>query len=186
MSGIRIIGGRHRGRRLTTPRDRSIRPTAERTREALFNILDHAGRVKDARFLDLFCGTGAVGIEAFSRGAGEVWLIDESIELARINVDALGNPSTLHLRRLDARRLGRPPCPFDVIFLDPPYRSGLAGEVLAALDASWLAADALIIVELGAKEELETPPGFTLQEDRRHGAARMLFFRPGSDASAPI
>ena len=184
VSGIRIIGGRHRGRRLTAPRDRSVRPTADRTREALFNILDHAGRIEGARFLDLFCGTGAVGLEAFSRGAGDIWLIDEDIELARANVDALGNPSEVHLKRLDARRLGRPPCRFDLIFLDPPYRSGLASEALAALDRAWLADDALIVVELGAREKLEPPASFEVADERRYGAARLIFLSIGGDKSA--
>lgn len=177
MSKMRIIGGRCRGRRLSTPSDQSVRPTSERAREALFNILDHAGLIADTRFLDLFCGTGAVGLEAFSRGAGEVWLIDEDVALADINVEAFGRPDAVQVRRMNAARLARPPCRFDVIFMDPPYRSGLASKALATLDRDWLADDALIIVELAAKETLDLPAGFEVEQDRRYGAARLIFLR---------
>jgi len=186
MGGMRIIGGRYRGKRLATPPDRSVRPTSERTREALFNILDHAGMVQDARFLDLFCGTGAVGLEAWSRGARDVWLIDQNTAFADTNAETLGQPAALHVRRMDATRLVHAPCRFDVVFLDPPYRSGLAGPTLHALHQGWLAEDAQVIVELAAKEELVLPPGFTSQQDRRYGAARLVFLQPNSigDAAA--
>ncbi len=177
MSKIRIIGGRCRGRRLSTPSDQSIRPTSDRTREALFNILDHADLIVDARFLDLFCGTGAVGLEAFSRGAGEVWLIDEDVALADVNVEALGRPDALQVRRMNAARLARPPCRFDVVFMDPPYRSGLAAKALSSLDRDWLHDDALIIVEQAAKEAIDLPAGFEVEQDRRYGAARLIFLR---------
>ena len=177
MSKIRIIGGRYRGRRLSGPPDQSIRPTSERAREALFNILDHAGLIGDTRFLDLFCGTGAVGLEAHSRGAGEVWLIDEHVALAGINVEALGRPGGVHVRRMNATRLARPPCRFDVVFMDPPYRSGLAAKTLSTLDRDWLADDALIVVELAAKDTIDLPAGFDVEQDRRYGAARLVFLR---------
>ena len=177
MSRMRIIGGRHRGKRLTSPADHTIRPTSERAREALFNILDHTGRIADARFLDLFCGSGAVGLEAFSRGAGEVWLIDRDTTLASANADALGRPPNVHVKRMDAKRLGRAPCRFDVAFLDPPYRSDLAPAALAVLAEGWLADDALVVVELAAKESLDPPPGFMLEDERRYGAAKFLFLK---------
>ena len=182
MSGIRIIGGQHRGKRLPSPPDRSIRPTSERAREALFNILehtgpDHGGLIGNARFLDLFCGTGAVGLEAFSRGAGEIWLIDRDVTQVHAAVEALGRPENVHIRRADAAAPGSPPCRFDVVFLDPPYRSGLAGPVLEALDRGWLAEDALIVVELAAKETLETPSVLDVEQERRYGAARLVFLR---------
>lgn len=175
MSKMRIIGGRCRGKRLSSPPDQSVRPTSERAREALFNILDHADLIADTRFLDLFCGTGAVGLEAFSRGAGEVWLIDEDVGLAHANVEALGQPDAVQVRRMDATSLARPPARFDVVFMDPPYRSGLAAKALAAFDRGWLADDALIIVELAAKETLHLPAGFEVEQDRRYGAARLVF-----------
>lgn len=177
MSRMRIIGGRYRGKRLISPADRSIRPTSERAREALFNILDHADLVEGKRFLDLFCGTGAVGLEAFSRGAGEVWLIDEDTTLASANVGALGKPPTVRIARRQALRLGAPPCRFDVVFADPPYRSGLADPVLHTLGGGWLAPDALVVVELAAKEALDLPPGLVLEQDRPYGAARLAFLR---------
>ena len=177
MNGIRIIGGRHRGRHLKTPTDRSVRPTSERAREALFDMLDHAGLVAGARFLDLFCGTGAVGLEAFSRGAAEVWLIDHDISLARENVDALDRPEAVQIQRMDAVRLRKAPRPFDVVFMDPPYRSGLASPALDALRQGWLEDDALLIVELAAKETLDLPEGFEEERERRYGAARLVFLR---------
>jgi 16S rRNA (guanine966-N2)-methyltransferase len=177
MSKIRIIGGRHRGKRLISPADRTIRPTAERAREALFNILDHQGLTAGARFLDLFAGIGAIGLEAWSRGAAEVWLIDRDLALARANVEALGSPPEIHLRRKEAPRLGAPPTRFDLAFLDPPYRSALAAPTLAALKDGWLKGDALVIVELAAKEPFLPPKGFDVEDERRYGAARFVFLR---------
>ena len=174
---MRIIGGRYRGKRLASPADQTVRPTSARAREALFNIFEHAGRIADIRFLDLFCGSGAVGLEAFSRGAGDVWLIDRDTALATANADALGRPPGVHVKRMDATRLGSTPCRFDVAFLDPPYRSGLVPAVLAALAEGWLADDALVVVELAAKESLDLPPGFMLEDERRYGAAKFLFLK---------
>lgn len=177
MSRMRIIGGRYRGKRLTSPADRSVRPTSERAREALFNILGHAGSIDGKRFLDLFCGTGAVGLEAFSRGAGEVWLIDENTALASANVGALGKPEGIRIAKRHAERLGTAPCRFDVVFADPPYRSGLAGPALRSLADGWLAPEALVVVELAAKEALDPPHGLVLEQDRQYGAARLVFLR---------
>lgn len=177
MSGLRIIGGLHRGKRLLSPQDQSVRPTSERAREALFNILDHAGLIRDTRFLDLFCGTGAVGLEAWSRGAETVWLIDQDTTLASRNVEALGKPEGLHVQRAEISRLGRAPLPFDVVFLDPPYRSGLAALTLQALIPNWLAEDAIVIVELAAKEGLDVPGGFEHEQDRVYGAAKFVFLK---------
>ncbi len=178
MSRMRIIGGRCRGKRLSSPPDQSVRPTSERAREALFNIFDHAGLITDARFLDLFCGTGAVGLEAFSRGAAEVWLIDEDTHLASANVAALGRPDSVQVRRMDATSLPRPSGRFNVVFMDPPYRSGLAAPALSALNRGWLESDALIVIELAAKEAFDPPAGFVMEQDRRYGAARLIFLRP--------
>jgi 16S rRNA (guanine966-N2)-methyltransferase len=177
VSGIRIIGGRFRGRRLETPADLSIRPTSDRTREALFNILDHAGLIGGAAFLDLFCGTGAVGLEAWSRGAGEVWLVDRDIKLAVRNAEALGQPDEVHVLRQDATRLMVAPARFDLVFLDPPYKSGLAAKALAALHGGWLADEARVVVEIGAAEIFDPPPGFGLERERRYGAAKLIFLR---------
>ncbi len=178
---MRIIAGAWRGRRLLAPRDARIRPTSDRAREALFDILDHGTPpLRGARFLDLFCGTGAVGLEALSRGAAEVLLIDndtEALQLANANIVRLGSPPSIQVLARDATRPGPARAPFDLVFLDPPYRSDLAQPALAALVEDWLAPDARIIVELDAKQEPNFPDGYTLEQERRYGAAKFLFLR---------
>jgi 16S rRNA (guanine966-N2)-methyltransferase len=178
---MRIIAGSWRGRRLLTPADRAIRPTSERAREALFGILEHgAPALRGARFLDLFCGTGAIGLEAASRGAAEVLLIDDdarALGLARANLERLGATPSVRLAVRDATRLGPAPQPYDLVFLDPPWRSGLATPALAALRHGWLAAGARLVVETDAREALDLPPGYALEQERRYGAARFAFLR---------
>jgi 16S rRNA (guanine966-N2)-methyltransferase len=178
---MRVIAGQFRGRRLLSPADEAIRPTSDRAREALFDILEHGEPpVRKARFLDLFCGTGAVGIEACSRGAAEVLLIEndpEALRLAKANLARIGAPPHVRAMAADAARLGGAPQAFDLVFLDPPYRSGLALPALAGLRAGWLAPEARIVVELAAKEPLELPDGFEVKQERRYGAARFVFLR---------
>jgi 16S rRNA (guanine966-N2)-methyltransferase len=178
---MRIIAGQFRGRPLQPPKGTAIRPTSDRAREALFDILEHGEpRLRDARFLDLFCGSGAVGIEACSRGAAQVLLIErepEALRLAKANVARIGAPANLRLLAADAARLGPAPHPFDLVFLDPPYRSSLALPALAGLQGGWLAQDARIVVELAAKDRLDSPDGFSVEEERRYGAAKFLFLR---------
>ncbi|HEX5080217.1 MAG TPA: 16S rRNA (guanine(966)-N(2))-methyltransferase RsmD [Geminicoccaceae bacterium] len=181
---MRIIAGAFRGRRLQSPAWAAIRPTGDRAREALFDILEHGEpRLRGARFLDLFCGTAAVGLEACSRGAAEVLLIDNdaaALRLASANLTRLGKPPTVRLMAADAARLGAAPGRFDLVFLDPPYGTGLALPALAGLCGGWLAPGALIVVELAAKESLEPPAGFVVEQERRYGAARFVFLRPQS------
>ena len=178
---MRIIAGIWRGRRLLTAEGRMIRPTSDRAREALFSILEHgAPALHGARFLDLFCGTGAVGLEAASRGAAEVLLIDDdalALRLARANLEQLGMPANVRLAMRDATRLGPSSEPYDLVFLDPPYRSGLGTRALAALQHGWLAAGARVVVETEAKQPLDLPSGYTLEQERRYGAARFAFLR---------
>jgi 16S rRNA (guanine966-N2)-methyltransferase len=179
---MRIIAGTWRGRRLLTPKNLAIRPTSDRAREALFNILEHgAPPVRGARFLDLFCGTGAVGLEALSRGAAEVLLIDAdttALAIAETNLARLGSPANVRLLARDATCLGPARQPCNLLFLDPPYRSGLATPALAALTGGgWLAREARIIVELSAKEDLTVPDGYALEQERRYGAAKFVFLR---------
>ena len=178
---MRIIAGTWRGRRLLSPEGDRIRPTADRAREALFGILEHGlPPLRDSRFLDLFCGTGAVGLEAASRGAAEVLLIDDdarALRLARANLEQLGAPANVRLIPRDATRLGAAPARYDLVFLDPPYRSGLATPALSALRDGWLAAGARLVVELGAREGLDLPPGYAPEQERRYGAARFAFLR---------
>lgn len=181
---MRIIAGTWRGRRLLTPADRAIRPTSDRAREALFSILEHgAPELRGARFLDLFCGTGAVGLEAASRGAAEVLLIDDdarALRLARANLEQFGAAERVRLAVRDATRLGLASQLYDLVFLDPPYRSGLAAPALAALREGWLATGARIVVEVDAKETLAPAPGYVLEQERRYGAARFVFLRPAA------
>src|SRR5690349_15507257 len=134
---MRVVGGRLRGRTLATPKSQAIRPTADRLRESLFNILAHAydDPVTGARVLDLFAGTGALGIEALSRGASEAVLVDDGVEargLIRENVTALGLGGVTRVFRRDATRLGdaHPVGAFSLVFLDPPYGKGLAEQAL--------------------------------------------------------
>jgi 16S rRNA (guanine966-N2)-methyltransferase len=168
---------------------RAIRPTGERAREALFDVLEHgAPPVRGARFLDLFCGTGAVGLEAHSRGAAEVLLIEHdraAMKVAQANVARLGAPPGVRLLARDASRLGPAPYPFDLIFLDPPYRSGLAEVTLGALaQGDWLAADARVIVELAAAADLDLPAGYALERERRYGNTKFLFLHRSKKAAA--
>src|ERR1041385_3934908 len=155
---MRIVGGRFGGRTLLGPKSQAIRPTADRLREALFNILTHSygDPVEGARVLDLFAGTGALGLEAHSRGAAFVLFVDDGAgarALWRGNVDALGAGGATKVYRRDATRLGpvHPMEPYSLIFLDPPYGQGLAEQALvAARDGGWLAPEALVVVEEGA------------------------------------
>ncbi len=180
---MRIVGGRYRGRRLMAPEGFDVRPTSDRAREALFNILEHgAPPLRGSRFLDLFAGTGAVGLEAGSRGAAAVLLIEsdpEAVRTIRANLKRMHEPKDVRLLVRDATRPGPPPHPFDIAFLDPPYRSGLAATAIQALTDGWLAPDARVIVELAANEAFEPPAGLKPEQERRYGAARFVFFRFG-------
>src|SRR5579884_3457973 len=136
---MRVVGGRLRGRNLASPASREIRPTADRLRESLFNILSHAygDPIAGARVLDLFAGTGALGIEALSRGAAFALFVDDGVEaraLLRQNTEALGLGGVSRIFRRDATKLGpaHPLEPFSLVFLDPPYGQGLAEKALVS------------------------------------------------------
>src|SRR5271170_4894204 len=143
---MRIVGGRLRGRVLQAPASRAIRPTSERLRESIFDILTHrfAGAVEGARVVDLFAGSGALGFEALSRGAEFALFVDNGAEaraLLRANVEALALGGVTRIWRADATKLGSAPAggPFALAFLDPPYGQGLAHPALASLaDGGWL------------------------------------------------
>ena len=190
---LKIIGGKHRGRALEAPEGQNVRPTSSRAREALFNILAHAGwhddgtsPLIDTRVLDAFAGSGALGLEALSRGAAHVTFLDNdarSIKLIGENIAKLGEVAAAKVARADATRPppGREPC--DLVFLDPPYRSGLAAPALTALtEAGWVAPGAIVTVELAHNEDL-VPPGAALPEsfepidERRYGAAKIVILR---------
>jgi 16S rRNA (guanine966-N2)-methyltransferase len=182
---MRVVGGSLRGRALAAPGDASIRPTADRLRENLFNILAHAygDPVNGARVLDLFAGTGALGIEALSRGAAFALFIDADAQaraLIRENTAALGLGGTSRIFRRDAAKLGpvHPLEPFTLAFLDPPYLHGLAEKALAsARDGGWLASGAFIVVEEATKAALATPAGFAELERRRYDESELIFLR---------
>jgi 16S rRNA (guanine966-N2)-methyltransferase len=184
---MRIVGGRLRGRTLAAPRSQAIRPTADRLRESLFNILVHAygDPVDGARVLDLFAGTGALGLEAMSRGAAEALFVDDRAEaraLLRENVEALGLGGVTRVFRRDATKLGaaHPVAPFTLVFLDPPYRLGLAEKALAsALAGGWLAGDALIVVEEAAGA-FKPPDGFAEIERRGYDDTEFVFLKAGN------
>ena len=180
---MRIVGGALRGRPLASPRTDSIRPTSDRTREAVFNILAHAWpeKLDGARVLDLFAGTGALGLEALSRGAAQALFVEESAEargLIRTNVEAFGLQGRAKIFRRDAASLGEAGtiAPFDLVFADPPYGKGLAERALqSALAGGWLKPDALVVVEEAAATPFQPPPGFSLVERRDWGDTGVTF-----------
>ena len=184
---MRIVGGRHRGRRLLVPPGDTVRPTSDRAREALFNILSHgrfaAGGIPfaGAAVLDAFAGTGALGLEALSRGAAEAVFIErdpEAVAVLRRNVASLGESTRAEIVPGDPTRPIRAGLQCAVAFVDPPYRSGLAAPALEALDrAGWLVPEARAIVELGAREQFEPPAGFTLLDERVYGETRVSFLK---------
>lgn len=180
---MRIVGGELRGRPLAAPRSGATRPTTDRTRQALFNILEHrfAGRLAGARALDLFAGTGALGLEALSRGAAFALFVEEAAParaLIRTNVETLALQGRSKIFRRDATRLGdaAPMAPFDLVFADPPYGKGLGERaVAAALAGGWLAPGALVVVEEDRRTPFDPPPGLTLVETRSYGGSCAVF-----------
>jgi len=184
---MRIVGGRFRGRPLKGPASDAIRPTSDRLRETIFNVLAHGydDPVSSARVLDLFAGTGAMGLEALSRGAVFALFVDDSTAargLIRENVEALGVGGQSRLFRRDAPRLGAaaPNEPFSLVFCDPPYGKGLAEKALASCrDGGWLTDDALVVVEEAGAAAVHWPEGFALVETRDYGEAQVVFGRYG-------
>ena len=180
---MRIVAGKFRGKQLTSPSDESIRPTADRVRESMFNILaSRLGPVFDGiRVLDLFAGTGALGLEALSRGAAHVTFVDTGAEargIIRDHIEAFGAGGITKLLRRDATDLGTPGTfgQFNLIFLDPPYNKGLGEQALAGLRANnWLAPGATIVLEDSIEANIEFPAGFTLEDRREYGAAAVHF-----------
>ncbi|HZQ13083.1 MAG TPA: 16S rRNA (guanine(966)-N(2))-methyltransferase RsmD [Pseudolabrys sp.] len=182
---MRIVGGRLRSRPIAGPKSQAVRPTSDRSREALFNILIHAygDPVSGARVLDLFAGTGALGIEAISRGAAYALFVDDGVEaraLLRGNVETLGLGGVTRIFRRDATKLGpaHPVEPFDLVFADPPYGKGLAEKALAsAREGGWLKPQALIVVEEAADAGFKAPEGFEELERRTYDDTEFVFLR---------
>lgn len=185
---MRIISGTHRGLHLTPLGEGDeaahLRPTSDRVREAIFNLLLNGGYgdpVRGARVLDLFAGTGALGLEALSRGASRVAFVDDGVAarvLLRKNIEKMRAMGVTDLWRRDATRMGPNRGPgYDLVFLDPPYRKGLGEAALAAcLEGGWLTPNALIVWEEGLA--LPAPEGFETCDQRRYGDTWVTILRP--------
>jgi len=193
---MRIVAGRFRGRRLELPAGLDIRPTADRTRQALFDLLEHGhlradggSAVVDAVVLDAFAGTGALGLEALSRGAAAASFMDmsrASLDAARLNAKALGLDGQFILA--DVTNPPRARRPADLVFLDPPYDKALAVPALAALAAAgWVAPGAIVSLELSGRETAAfvAPAGFAKIDERRYGKARILLLRAAASEGSP-
>jgi 16S rRNA (guanine966-N2)-methyltransferase len=189
---MRITGGAHRGRALAAPEGRVTRPTSDRVREAIFNILAHglagasgAPLPQGARVLDLFAGSGALGLEALSRGAQRVLFIDNTAgarAAIRENIETLQAAGATKLYRRDAANPGpmEGNCggPFDLVFMDPPYHSGLIAPALASLlEGGWLNTGAVLVIELAADETLPAHPGYSELDRRIYGDTMLVFLR---------
>lgn len=178
---MRIVAGKYGGRRLAAPAGRDTRPTADRTREAVFNVLSHGLGVdfEGARVVDVFAGSGALGLEALSRGAAHASFVERDRKAAaalRENIEALGAEAGTTVLTVDARRMPAPGgglC--RIAFLDAPYKAGLSEPALERLKETWLAPGAVCVVEVGADEDFAAPDGFTALDERRYGAARIVF-----------
>ncbi len=186
---MRIVGGRFKGRRLATPKGGNTRPTSDRAREAMFNILAHADwapPLEGARVIDLFAGSGALGLEAMSRAASFCLFVETEAAARgaiRDNIDTLQLFGHTRLHRRDATALGEKPAnlgaAFDLVFLDPPYGKGLGEKCLDRLvSGEWIHERSLAVLEVGADETPETP-GWTQQVTKDYGAAKVFFLKPG-------
>lgn len=179
---MRLIAGSHKGRRLTAPAGRVARPTADRTREALFNILAHSEHVElgGATVIDCFAGSGALGLEALSRGAAHATFVEshrDSLAALAANIDMLREQGRTTLLRTDATRLP-PGKQCTLALLDAPYNSGLSEPCLLALaKQGWLAPEALCVVEVAAAEVFTPPEGFEALDERVYGAAKLVFLK---------
>lgn len=180
---MRVTGGTFGGRTLKSPSSQKIRPTSDKLRQAVFNILAHGygDPVSGARVLDLFAGTGALGIEALSRGAAFTLFVEEAAEaraLIRANVEALQLTGVTKIFRRDATKLGPRGAfePFSLVFCDPPYGRGFAEKALAsAREGGWLAADALLVVEEAVAAKFAAPEGFEVLERREYDDTEIVF-----------
>lgn len=183
---MRIVAGKHKGHRLATPKDQGTRPTSDKVRESLFNILEHGideFDIEGARVLDLFAGTGALGLEALSRGAKNCLFIDNSAAargIIRSNIEALALTGVTSVWRRDASALG--PAgnmePFDLVFCDPPYGKGLGERALAAArEQGWIRDGGVAVLEERAGVELETPDGYEALDRRVYGDTQIVILR---------
>ena len=185
---MRIISGKHRGRRIAMHDNDDIRPTSGRTREAVFNILAHGDFREDgvsllegARIIDIFCGTGALGLEALSRGAAHVTFVDknpQSLALARQNVAHFKEEANVSFHRNDSTQLPPATLPCAIAFADPPYNKNMAKPALESLrKQGWLEPKAIVVLELSVHELIHLPEGYTLLSERRYGNSRIMILR---------
>jgi 16S rRNA (guanine966-N2)-methyltransferase len=187
---MRIVAGRHKGRTLASHAGLDTRPTSDRAREAIFNVVIHGlGHTFDgAIILDMFAGTGALGLEALSRGAFKVMYVDLSraaLGLVRDNARTLGEDAHVNLYCRDVHRMGRLPAdgtPATIAFFDPPYGKGLLEPALiGAAEGGWLTPDALCVLESHADDVFERPAGFVEEDSRVYGKTRVRFLRYGGE-----
>lgn len=185
---MRIVGGRHRGRRLESLAGAAVRPTSDRARQAVFDVLAHSidgFAFAGAKILDAFAGTGALGLEALSRGAAFATFLETdraAAGLIRRNAAGLGEARAIMVLSVDAADPPRPPLaarmPATLVFLDPPYGSGLAASAMANLALKgWIGDGAVCVVERKVGEPFQAPPGFALLDERTYGAAKVVFVR---------
>jgi 16S rRNA (guanine966-N2)-methyltransferase len=187
---MRIIAGKFRSKILNSPKSDDIRPTSDRVRQSIFNILSSrlSNDFSGLSVLDLFAGTGAMGIEAISRGADEVVFIDSGVEargLLRQNIEYFGIAGQAKLLKCDASNLTKLNKfePFNLIFIDPPYGKGLGEKALkSAMDNGWIAPDATIVLEEKAETEIVIPDGFELCDERKYGSTQVWFLKYIGDA----
>ena len=187
LKPMRITSGRLKGCSIAAPEGRDVRPTSDKVRQAIFNVLEHHDfgtgfALQGARVIDLFAGTGALGLEALSRGARYALLIDnahESRAYQRNNVEAMGLTGITKIWKRDATDLGKNiGDKFDLAFLDPPYRKGLILPALHALkEGGWLQPGALVIAEMASDEDILSTDEFDLLDDRSYGETRILFLK---------
>lgn len=178
---MRIIGGKFRKRKLIMPPASLTRPTSDRTREAVFNILNslNEGMGNDTLVLDAFAGSGALGLEALSRGAAHVTFMENNSQVTQVlkqNIASLQVEASCTLILADTTHPPKSPCPMGLIFLDPPYRQRLEASCLNALQTQgWIGKDTLIILETSSKQSPHIPEDFHLMDQRRYGAALVSF-----------
>ncbi len=180
---MRVVGGKWRGRALVAPKGNATRPTTDRTREALFSILQAKLDFEGARVLDLFAGTGALGLEALSRGAAFTLFVETEAQARaaiRANLETCAAMGVSKVFRRDATKLGaRQGAAYDLVFADPPYGKGLSERALVALkDGDWLAEDGLIIIEEDKRAGFRAPPGFDEMDRRIKGDTALIFLTP--------
>ena len=185
---MRIVAGRHKGRTIASPEGSNIRPTSDRVRESLFNILEHgnfgtggASPLRGARVLDAFCGTGALGLAALSRGAEHATFMDsnrKALELCRQNIASMNENGTSQVLQGDCLKPVRAAEACDLVFMDAPYGRDLTAAGIMALSvAGWIREGGLCVLETGAGETVDLPENFEPLDDRKYGAARIHFFR---------